>query len=89
MFTDAEEATIAVYSDAKIIFKESKQLTHPQFIQKVFEDKARNNPNKKALGNNTALYSSEFLFSKGGYGYYFIEVNKESPKSFKIELNGK
>lgn len=36
------------------------------------------------LSNNTATYASEFLFTKGGYGYYYLEVSKESPKTFKI-----
>ncbi len=89
MLVDAEEATLGIYTDSKTIMKQTKQASHPQFLKSVFEHKARNNPQKKELGNNTALYSSEFLFSKGGYGYYFLEVNKESPKTYKIELNGK
>ncbi len=71
------------------MLKESKQASHPKFLHSVFESKARLNPQKKALSNNAATYSSEFLFSKGGYGYYFIEVSKDSPKTFKIELNPK
>lgn len=58
MFTDNEEATIAIYTDAKTMFKQSKQINHPMFIHKVFEDKAIKNQQKKALSNNTALYSS-------------------------------
>ena len=80
---------MGIYTKSKTVLRESKQTSHPKFLHNVFENKARQNPNKKLLNNNTATYSSEFLFSKGGYGYYFIEVNKDSPKTFKIELNTK